>query len=156
MSDDPAQRVPPLVRRIYGLVAELEALFPGRRFTPDGHMVGSLGEVLAAYVFGLKLLANSTEKHDARAPDGRLVQVKATQGKRVALSSEPEHLIVLRIGPGGYPSEVYNGPGRLAWNASGKVQKNGQRPVSVAALAKLMESVPAESRVPAINRVVEA
>lgn len=36
------------VKRIYAITAELEALYPGRHFTPDGHMVGSIGEVLVA------------------------------------------------------------------------------------------------------------
>ena len=33
------ERVPGLVGRLYKIVSELEALFPGRYFTPDGHLV---------------------------------------------------------------------------------------------------------------------
>jgi hypothetical protein len=40
--------VPALVSRLYEIVDELEEIFPGRHFTPDGHLVGSLGESLAA------------------------------------------------------------------------------------------------------------
>ncbi len=43
------ERVPDLVGRLYEIVSELEALFPGRYFTPDGHLVGSMGEVMAAH-----------------------------------------------------------------------------------------------------------
>ena len=49
------ERVPDLVGRLYEIVSELEALFPGRYFTPDGHLVGSLGEVMAAHDYGLVL-----------------------------------------------------------------------------------------------------
>ena len=35
-----------LVKQLYITVNELEVMFPGRHFTPDGHMVGSLGECL--------------------------------------------------------------------------------------------------------------
>ena len=42
----PVEKVPGLVGELYALVAQLEALFPGRRFTPDGHLVGSIGEEL--------------------------------------------------------------------------------------------------------------
>lgn len=35
-----------LVQRLYRITSELEELYPGRHFTPDGHMVGSIGEVL--------------------------------------------------------------------------------------------------------------
>jgi hypothetical protein len=37
--------LPPQVAAIYCAVEELEALYPGRKFTPDGHLVGSIGEV---------------------------------------------------------------------------------------------------------------
>ena len=32
--------------KLYELVHELEQIHPGRHFTPDGHMVGSLGELV--------------------------------------------------------------------------------------------------------------
>jgi hypothetical protein len=40
-------KLPPPVATIYRAVAELEAQY-GRKFTPDGHLVGSIGEVVAA------------------------------------------------------------------------------------------------------------
>jgi integrase len=33
----------------YCLIDELEAMFKGRHFTPDGHTVGSIGEAIAAH-----------------------------------------------------------------------------------------------------------
>ena len=57
--------VPALVRKLYSVVARLEAIFKDRPFTPDGHLVGSLGEVLAAHHYGLTLLPASAEAHDA-------------------------------------------------------------------------------------------
>ena len=56
---------------LYAASAELERLFPGRKFTLDGHLVGSIGEVVAAYMFGLDLNPASTPGFDAVAPDGR-------------------------------------------------------------------------------------
>jgi uncharacterized protein DUF6998 len=66
-------KVPRLVGRLYDAVSELEELFVERRLTPDGHLVGSLGEVMAQYQYDLDLLAASTERHDARTKDGKLV-----------------------------------------------------------------------------------
>jgi hypothetical protein len=40
--------LPPPVAVIYQAVADVEALYPGRKFTLDGHLVGSIGEVVAA------------------------------------------------------------------------------------------------------------
>lgn len=108
-------------------------------FTPDGHLVGSLGEALANYYCGIELCKASTERHDGLR-EGRRVEVKATQGHRIALSSSPEHLLVFRLHPDGSFEECFNGPGRLAWAlvAHRKRPKNGQHQVSLAALMWVM------------------
>ncbi len=41
-------KLPEPVADIYRAVVRLEELYPGRKFTPDGHLVGSIGEVIAA------------------------------------------------------------------------------------------------------------
>ncbi len=43
----PPINLPKLVADIYRAVADLEKLYPGGKFTPDGHLVGSIGEVIA-------------------------------------------------------------------------------------------------------------
>ena len=138
--------VPALVKALYEIVADLEGHFPGRPFTPDGHLVGSLGEVLAASAYRLELYPCSSECHDAKAGDGRQVQIKATQGKSIGIRSSCEHLLVLKLLKDGSVSEVYNGPGDLAWGAAGPMQKNGQRALGVARLQSLMHQVPQEQR----------
>lgn len=121
---------------LYALTAQLEAMHPGRRFTPDGHMVGSIGEVIAAEEYGLELFEASHPVHDVLSPDGRLVQVKATQGRVVALNDEPDYLIVLRILGDGSFEEAYNGRGKPVWNACGKM-KTGQRLISLSRLGEI-------------------
>lgn len=139
------------IQLLYQISRNLETLFPGRHYTPDGHMIGSIGEALAASFYGLDLFPASEETHDAKAPDGRLVQIKATQIQRVALSSEPEWLLVLKIHHDGTFSEEYNGPGALVWAHCGKMQKNGQRPISLTTLHQLQEKVPASQRLQRIE-----
>lgn len=135
------QAVADKIKQLYKIAGELEEIFPGRHYTPDGHMLGSIGEALAAYYYDLELFPASEETHDAKAKDGRLVQIKATQIDRVALSSEPEWLLVLKIHKDGSFVEAYNGPGNLAWANCGNLQKNGQQVISLARLAKLQAEV---------------
>jgi hypothetical protein len=131
------RRVRTLIQQLYAVVTDLEEEFEGRKFTPDGHLVGSLGEVVAAYAFGLELLPASNEVHDAKSPDGVLVQIKLTGGKKgVALYSEPAHLLVLQLADKQFRT-VYNGPGEPVWGRCGPVQKNGQRSISLSALSQL-------------------
>lgn len=129
------------IRELYEITNELEVAFPGSKFTPDGHMVGSIGEVLVAEKYGLELLDNSAKTHDAKTSDGRLVQIKATQTNRISISSEPDYLIVIQLDKAGNWTEIYNGPGKEPWEHSGKMQKNGQRSLSVSKLRKLMKAV---------------
>ncbi|MBI3299684.1 MAG: hypothetical protein HYZ75_16075 [Elusimicrobia bacterium] len=132
-------RFPEIIRRLYEVVDELEGMFPGRHFTPDGHMVGSLGEALAAYYYGLELLTASTPGRDATCGE-RAVEVKATQGTRIGLRCAPQHLLVLKIGREGKFTEIFNGNGDRAWTVvkSKPIPKNGQHPISLTTLKKLM------------------
>ena len=97
--------------------------------------------MIVAEHYGLELLRNSTETHDAVSTEGKYIQIKATQINRIAISSEPDYLIVIKLFSDGTWEEVYNGPGKLVWENAGKMQKNGQRPVSVSILRSLMSSV---------------
>lgn len=150
MNRENIDQIPGLIREIYSLTGKLKQLFPNRPFTPDGHLVGSIGEVLAAYHYGLELFTASTEGHDAQTKDGKLVQIKATQGRSVALRSKPEHLIVLQLQPNGEAIEVFNGPGELAWANVGKPQKNGQQQIAVSTLQRLMANVQFEEKLPRV------
>ena len=54
-----------LIKNLYSTVKELENMFPGRHFTPDGHMVGSIGECLVADAYDLELMTASNKGFDA-------------------------------------------------------------------------------------------
>ena len=129
------------IKELYKITTELESTYPGRKFTIDGHLVGSIGEVIVAEHYDLSLLPNSTKTHDAVSEGGKMVQIKATQVKGISISSEPDYVIVIRILSDGSWEEVYNGPGKPVWDNAGKRQKNGQRPISVSRLRSLMNSV---------------
>jgi hypothetical protein len=155
MSEDVDWReVRDLLDALYSATDRLEALFPGRKFTLDGHVVGSIGEVLAAYMFDLNLFGGSNKGHDAITSDRRNVEVKLTQGTGVAIRHEPDHLIVLQRMKGRPLEVIFNGPGRLAWEKAGKMQKNGQRPISISALRKINSVVWEAERLP-IKRTVQ-
>ena len=127
-------RLPKAVRKLYEAVEELKAAYPGRHFTPDGHLVGSIGEVVARETFGFELLPASAAGHDAVCTSRGNVQIKITGGKSIALRGECDHLIVLRIISPQEAEIVYDGKGDLAWQLAGPLQRNGQRTVSLSKL----------------------
>jgi hypothetical protein len=133
-----------LIRSLYRTVGTLEKRYD-RRFTLDGHLIGSIGEVIARDEYGLELLTASARGHDAITADGRRVEIKATQGRTVALRSEPKHLLVLHLTKDGGHSVVYNGPGKIVWKKCGP-EHNGQRTVSLSVLRYLQKRVGAHAR----------
>ena len=137
------------VRNLYGIVKDLEQMFPGRPFTPDGHMVGSLGECLVADAYGLTLMPPSNEGFDAVDVTNRKVEIKATQGRSVAFRSCPEHTIAIRILKDGTFEECYNGPGKIIWQEfeGRKKPSNGQFQISLSKVIKLNATIASENKI---------
>lgn len=130
------------VREIFEACRSLSAS-TGRPFSPDGHLVGSLGEVLAADLLDLTLMPPSNDGYDAVDSEGRKVEIKATTRRSVSLSASgtrAERLVVVALDRVGDPSIVYDGPCDAAWAAAGKPQKNGQRSISLHRLGLLHRS----------------
>ena len=111
-----------------------------RPFSPDGHLVGSFGEVVAAELLNLTLMPPSNDGYDAIDDQGRRVEIKATTRTSIGLSASgtrAERLVVVVVDGDGETEVAYDGPTAPAWDAAGKAQKNGQRRISVSTLKKL-------------------
>jgi hypothetical protein len=145
--------LPPQVAAIYQAVEDLEKKYPARKFTPDGHLVGSIGEVVAAEALGLTLHPMSRPGHDAYDANGD-VQIKMTAGKSVAMYGECTRLVVLCIVSPDEAEIVYDGPGEPAWLNAGKVGKNGQRVIRLAKL-RALASAASKAKAPQSDQASE-
>jgi hypothetical protein len=155
------EEVPALIGDLMKTTQRLNALFDGRPFTPDGHLVGSIGEVVAEYVYGVQLERCSTPQIDAFTKDGRSVQIKLTgaHGKYFGfrwsskLASEPaDCLIALKLTATGF-EEIYNGPFPVELLRGRRDSSNGQLSVAVSKLRELNPSLlPCENSFMSINR----
>ena len=130
--------LPEPVADIYRAVERLQALYPDRKFTPDGHLVGSIGEVIAAEALGLTLYPASHPGHDAHDGQGGKVQIKMTAGNSVAMYAVCDRLVVLKVVSPEEAEVIYDGPGEPAWSMAGKIAKNGQRVVRLTRLRALV------------------
>lgn len=142
------------VQRLIEIVNELESNFPGRHFTLDGHLVGSIGEVMAAYYYGIELYTASTEIHDGEV-EGRKVQIKVSQQDNIVINHEPDYLIVLYLNKNGNIYEVYNGPGKLPWESASKKDSHNNRHMRVNKLIELDCDVSDQQRIPAKQKIVK-
>lgn len=157
----PVEEIPKLIGELYKTTRRLNELFRGRPFTPDGHLVGSIGEVVAEYIYELKLERCSTPQVDAHTADERTVQIKLTgeHGKSygVRWSSRtqletPDLLLCLKLTREGF-AEVYNGPFPLDLLQGRADQKNGQVALTVKRLAERNPSLlPKTHSFASINR----
>ncbi|MFN7655857.1 MAG: DUF6998 domain-containing protein [Cyclobacteriaceae bacterium] len=89
-----------------------------KQFSLDGKLVGDIGEVLAAEKYGLKLLEENAEVHDAvEESTGRMVQIKSSfKGYSYFPFGEdrtPDYFLSIVINEDGEISELFNGPGKF-------------------------------------------
>lgn len=142
------------VQQLIHIVHSLEQTFKGRHFTLDGHLVGSIGEVLASYHYGIKLYEASTAIHDGEALDGRKVQIKMTQGDTIVLSEQPDYLIALYMDrKTGEVQEIYNGPGEIPYMKSYEYKKHNNRYMSVSMLCREDSGITLNERIPVIHEI---
>ena len=146
MVDNHITQLPGLIGDLFRTVDRLNMLFPDKPFTPDGHLVGSIGEVVAAYLYDLTLEKSSNEGFDARTSDkSRTVDIKLAGGDRVAISSNlgaaPDVLLVFHFDRSNGFEEVYNGP--FPKDLCLQLTPNKRQTVQLA-LSKLRERCPRE------------
>ena len=144
------------IRAIYKAVESLNNRYPGRRFTPDGVLVGTLGEVLAEEKYDLKLLPPKTKAFDATDRKGRPVQIRCNQGDTTPIKKGATKgmLLALKLLPNGTIQEIFNGPTSIAHRLTvgRKADSAGFVALSHNKLRKLMQSVPKSERVPLRSR----
>ncbi len=134
------------ILEMIGIVAKLEEEFPDRHFTLDGHLIGSIGEVIAKYHYGINLYKASEKIHDGEV-NNRKVQIKLTQQDDIVICEEPEYLIALYFNKQGSFYEIYNGPGKAPWENASKRDIHNNRHMRVNKLMELDKEVSPEDRI---------
>lgn len=129
------------ISKIYEISNELGRAYNIDRCTPDGHLLGAIGQIAAKIAYGLEFGSEMNE-HNCTWSDGTRrinVQVRSTGRGNIALREEPEHLIALSIFENGAIRLLYNGPGKHVWKRI-QHQKNSQKYAS----AKILQEAHAE------------
>jgi hypothetical protein len=137
-----AEELQETIQELWDIVKKLEDNYKedNRKFTVDGHLLGSIGEVYAKEKFNLKLLGNSEKCHDAIDEFNEKYQIKITQRNKVGLRYEPDNLIVIKIEETGMPIISYKGCGKLVWESI-KHKKGKQKFISINQLKILKKNV---------------
>jgi len=132
-----------LIADVFEACLKLTALL-GRPISPDGHLVGGLGEAYAAAKLGLTLEPPSTKDFDARDKQGRTVQIKATTRGSLALSGRTtaaQRFVAVQLDPTtGVGAIVYVGSADVVWGLGPEVLKGRQWSKSIKIIAALPEN----------------
>jgi hypothetical protein len=139
------------VHVIYKAVRSLEERCPKRKFTADGILVGTLGEVLSEEKYDLDLLPPKTKDFDAVDCKGRQIQIRCNQRNTTPIKKGATKgmFLALKLLPDGSIEEIFNGPASIAYRMTDgrKADSAGFVGLSHNKLRKLMESVPPDKRV---------
>ncbi len=130
-------------RDLITIVDNLEKAYKvyNRKFTLDGHLFGSIGEVYAAKKFDLILEKSSKAGYDALDKNGNQIQIKVTQKKSVGLRKEPQKLLVLHLNKSTCEFEtIYFADGREPWKKANKINSAGQRVITLNKLHAIQEA----------------
>jgi len=139
------EEVPALIGDLIKTTKRLNTLFEGRPFTPDGHLVGSIGEVVAEYIYGVRLEPCSTPQVDAHTQDGRSVQIKLTGANGNSFgfrwsnrtpTKPADLLLALKLTDRGF-EEIYNGLFPAELLRGRRDTSNGQISISLTKLREL-------------------
>ncbi|MBQ0960587.1 hypothetical protein KAK06_16655 [Ideonella sp. 4Y11] len=150
LSSDPIT-IPEAVKQLLGIVQRLHRAFPHKAFTLDGRLVGDLGEVLVEQMYDLTLLEGLQKHYDAKTPDGKHVQIKATMKANVTFPVDhtPDYYLAVKIHPDGRLEEIFNGPGSIVREQikGRKATKTNLHSISIGALRKVQGEVKATEKI---------
>ncbi|MBW8353972.1 MULTISPECIES: DUF6998 domain-containing protein [Pseudomonas] len=151
---DPAiqVKIEEALKGLFSAVSLLQEAYPGKPFTPDGRLVGDIGEVVASLAYALTLNEGLTKHHDAITDDGRNVQIKTTFGTSLTFPVHhvPDYYLGIRMNRDGTFEEIYNGPGHMieAQLSGRKPTKTGLHGGLMAMLKRINQLVPDSERIP--------
>lgn len=144
--------IPEAVRQLLGIVEKLCIAYPKKKFTLDGRLVGDIGEVLVEDAYDLTLFKDVKKHHDAESSDGRLVQIKATMKNNLTFPADhiPNYYLGVQVHQNGNFTEVFNGPGAIAWEAVKRRSspKTNLYSVSIVTLKELQAQVRPKDKIP--------
>jgi hypothetical protein len=151
-------RLPPVIKELVDARDKVKEHYnyPGVEFTLDGKLVGDIGEVVAAKIFGITLTPGGGTGVDGHTRDGKTVQVKATGKKGGAAFRQVDkracYLIFIDFDFDNEMGTVmYNGPEHIVLRGMPEDWGGKQRTVARGRIKRCNDEVSQEDRLPIID-----
>ena len=145
------------IAAIYEIANELGREFNISKCTPDGHLLGAIGQIAAKIAFDLQFGSEKTEHNCTWSDQNKIinVQVRCTGRGSVAIRKEPEYLIALEVSETGKIYLLYNGPGKYVWERI-KHQKRSQKYASRNQLTEAQYEVGSTIQIPISHNLFDS
>ncbi len=113
MDYEKIEKLKNIITELHNSVEALTTLFPQKKFTLDGRLVGDIGEVIAESIYDIKIFDKNMPYYDAKANYSELnIQIKSTFKESLTFTHNPDYYIGIKLNKDGRFEEIYNGPGR--------------------------------------------
>ena len=144
------------IKKLLEIVQGLQREYPYKRFTLDGRLVGDIGEIIVQDMYEVELSKGLQKHHDGVASDGRQVQIKTTMQNSLTFPCDhiPDYYLAIKIHSDDQVTEIFNGPGIVAYEAvkNRKQTKTNLHSVDIKAFISLNSIVKFEDRIPLRSR----
>tara|TARA_R110002050_G_scaffold158249_1_gene287511 strand:+ start:7556 stop:8044 length:489 start_codon:yes stop_codon:yes gene_type:complete len=132
MRDEKLKSLQSQIVRLHNSVHELSLLYPQKKFTLDGRLVGDIGEVIVEELFDITLYDKLEKYYDAYASyDEKIkIQIKATFKESLTYNHSPDYYIGIKLFENGEFKIVYNGPGKYIHEAFAHRKNIGRKLLS--------------------------
>jgi len=135
--------------KLFDLKERLSKEFENRKFTPDGRLIGDIGEVLAELYYDIILDGGQSHTHDGITSDGQSVQIKISFQDHLTFGKIPDYYLGLQIYKNGDYKEIYNGPGQIIYDKYNHRKHIGDKLLRfpMKELIKLNDTVPTDKKI---------
>ena len=137
------------IAAIYKIANELGHEFNISKCTPDGHLLGAIGQIAAKIAFDLQFGSHEKEHNCIWSDKNQTIniQVRCTGRGSIAIRKEPEYLIAIEISETGKIFLLFNGPGKVVWEKI-KHQKQPQKTATINQLKEAQLEVSPKYQIP--------
>ncbi|HRY36347.1 MAG TPA: hypothetical protein P5230_00490 [Candidatus Magasanikbacteria bacterium] len=132
------------IKKLFEAQDILHSVFPKKPFTPDGRIVGDIGEAIAEIYYCVEVDNKLRKDWDGTRTDlldleYREVQIKATTKEETYLKKPPHEgiLLVFKIHENGQWNCVYNGSIMAVWDSLNHKKDINGKIISFKELAKI-------------------
>lgn len=146
------EKLKTIIIGLHDSVKKLNELYPQKKITLDGRLVGDIGEIIAKEIYDIELHDKVLPHYDALAKyvePNLNIQIKATFKESLTYNHTPNYYIGIKINEEGDYHVIYNGPGKYIFEEFKHRKDIGVKLLSfpIKRLEEISKTIPEHERI---------